>query len=146
MALRQLCRESYRMAGNPFRKAWMKKLPLVLMALIALVVAPRMAAAQKLEAGKWSGSVVAPGGDRVETTYDVTVKGDTIGISVNAGEHGTFAFNDVKLADNTLTFWFQPGPRVDCKLARSDDGAFAGSCTDTSGGVAQMVMSPPKKE
>ena len=64
---------------------------------------------------------------------------------MTAGDHGSFTFSDVKLADKTLTFYFTPGPRVDCKLARSEDGAFAGTCTDTQGGVASMVMIPPKK-
>ena len=42
----------------------------------------------------------------------------------------TLRFNDVRLSDNTLTFWFEPGPRVECTLQRREDGAFAGSCKD----------------
>ncbi|MGH7460331.1 MAG: hypothetical protein ACREMA_04795 [Longimicrobiales bacterium] len=115
-----------------------------LAALPFLAVLP--AQAQKLEPGKWTGSVTSPGEQTaMPVTFDVTLKGDTIGITVSAGEHGSFTFSEVKLADNTLTFWFSPGPRVDCKLARREDGAFAGACTDTQGGVATMVMVPPRK-
>ena len=67
----------------------------------------------------------------MEVTYDVTMYGDTIGITVNAGEHGSHRFNDVKVNDKTLTFWFTPGPRVECTLTRGEDGAFAGTCRDT---------------
>ena len=123
----------------------MKKLAMVLSALLPLAILPAMASAQKIEVGKWTGNVIAPDGDTVPTTYDVTLKGDTIGINVTAGEHGSFSFNEVKLVDKTLTFWFQPGPRVDCALTRRDDGAFAGACKDSEGGTAQMLMTPPKK-
>lgn len=124
----------------------MKKFALVLSAVLPLlVVAPGHA--QKLEPGKWSGNVTPPGEtEPMPVTYDVAMKGDTIAITVNAGEHGTFAFNEVKLADKILSFWFAPGPRVECKLTRRDDGAFYGSCIDTEGGTATMVMIPPKKE
>ncbi|HSL69768.1 MAG TPA: hypothetical protein VK864_05970, partial [Longimicrobiales bacterium] len=61
-------------------------------------------------------------------------------------EHGTFTFNEVKLADNKLTFSFQPGVLVKCALTRRADGAFEGQCTDAEGGVAQMLMVPPKKQ
>jgi hypothetical protein len=114
-------------------------------ALSLLAFAP--AQGQKLEAGKWTGTVLSPGEQEpLPVTYDVTVQGDTIGIRVDVGEHGSFSFSEVKLNDDTLTFWFTPGPRVDCTLAAREDGAFAGSCRDPEGGVARMVMVPPKKE
>lgn len=124
----------------------MKKMALVLAAALpAFAFVP--AEAQKLEVGKWTGSVTPPGEPAsTPVTYDVTLKGDTIGITATAAEHGSFPFNEVKLTDNTLTFWFAPGPRVDCTLTRRDDGSFAGNCRDEDGGDASMVMIPPKKE
>ena len=124
----------------------MKKYALLLSAALPLVAfAP--AEAQKLEAGKWTGTVAPPGQSAVPVSYDVTMKADTIAITVNAGEHGTFAFSDVKLSDKTLTFWFTPGPRVECTLTRREDGAFEGPCRESgSGETASMVMVPPKKE
>jgi hypothetical protein len=123
----------------------MKKLSIVLSAALPLLVlAP--AHAQNLETGTWAGSVTAPGETLpMDVTYDVKMNGDTIGITVNAGEHGTFPFRDVRLSDQTLTFWFSPGVRVECTLTRREDGAFAGPCRDSEGGNASMVMVPPKK-
>lgn len=123
----------------------MKRLATLLVAALPLLAFTPAAAQQKLEAGKWTGTVTPPEGATVDVTYDVTVKGDTLGITVSAGDHGSFTFNEVKLNANTLTFWFTPGPRVDCSLNRREDGAFAGSCKDSEGGTATMLMVPPKK-
>ena len=123
----------------------MKKFAIVVaVALPLMAVVP--AQAQKLQPGKWTGTVRTPSGEVSEVTYDVTLKGDTIGITVTAPAHGSFPFGDVKLNDKTLTFWFEPGPRVDCLLLRRDDGAFEGACNDPGGGSASMLMLPPKKE
>jgi hypothetical protein len=104
------------------------------------------ARAQKLEPGTWTGSVTPPNEEQaLPVTYDVAMKGDTIVVTVDAGEHGTFPFSDVKLTGGELTFWFMPGTRVDCTLARGADGAFQGSCRDADGGTARMVMVPPDK-
>ena len=124
----------------------MKKTVTLLMALLPLLLVPAITAAQKLEPGKWTGTVAPPDGSVNDVTYDVALRGDTIAISVNAGQHGVHRFNDVKLDNNRLTFWFEPGPRVECTLQRRDDGAFQGSCTDPQGGIAQMLMLPPKKQ
>jgi hypothetical protein len=123
----------------------MKRFAIVLSAALPLLVfTPTQA--QKLEPGKWTGTVSPPGEQATEVTYDVTMNGDSISITVNAAEHGSFSFSDVKLNDKTLTFWFAPGPRVECTLTRREDGAFAGQCVDSDGGNASMVMIPPKKE
>lgn len=123
----------------------MKKLAIVLSAALPLLALVPVEA-QKLEPGKWTGTVTPPGQQMaMPVTYDITTKGDTIGITVSAGEHGSFAFNEVKLNEKTLTFWFTPGPRVECTLTRGEDGAFAGPCRDSEGGMASMVMVPPKK-
>jgi hypothetical protein len=123
-----------------------KEFAIVLSAVLPLLVF-RHAEAQKLEPGKWTGTVTPPGEERAtEVSYDVTMKGDTIDITVNAGEHGSHRFNEVRLNDRTLTFWFTPGPRVECTLTRGENRVFAGTCRDSEGGIASMVMVPPKKE
>ncbi|HUF49651.1 MAG TPA: hypothetical protein VMN60_02380 [Longimicrobiales bacterium] len=123
----------------------MKKWAFAIAALL-LLGAFDTGAAQQLEAGKWTGTVTPPGGGTMDVTFDVTLKADTIGITVTAGENGSFSFSDVKLNDRTLTYWFMPGPRVDCTLTRREDGAYEGPCRDDSGGEARMLMVPPKKE
>lgn len=124
----------------------MKKFTLVLLAALPLcAVAP--AHAQTLQPGKWTGTVTPPGEQQsIPVTFQVTVSGDTTRITVDAGEHGSYPFSDVKLSDQTLTFWFMPGPRVDCALRLGEDGVLQGPCHDTEGGIASMSMVPPRKE
>ena len=113
-------------------------------ALAALLVLPAIGGAQSLESGTWTGTAAPPDGE-VPITFEVKVSGDTIGITLNAGEHGSFKLEDVKLVDKKLSFWFVPGPRVVCELNRRDDGAFAGNCTADDGVLVPMTMIPPKK-
>ena len=114
-------------------------------ALSALLLVPAWAAAQSLQPGKWTGTAAPPDGE-VAITFDVKVSGDTIAITLDAGEHGSFKLEDVKLVEKKLTFWFIPGPKVACELNRRDDQSFAGNCTADDGEVVPMTMIPPKKE
>ena len=125
----------------------MKILKHTVRALTLLALIPLAASAQKLEPGKWTGTVTPPGEGVVNVTFDVAMKGDTLAITLNAAEHGSFPLQEVKLAAGKLTFFFTPGPRVDCALERKEDGSFAGKCGDNSGGgeTAEMIMLPPKK-
>jgi len=52
-------------------------------------------------------------------------------------------FHDVELKDNTLSFWWDPGVRVECALARKEDGSFAGDCSDSNGETGHLTMVPP---
>jgi hypothetical protein len=109
-----------------------------------LLLAPIAAHAQKLEAGKWTGKVVPPDGPTVEVTYDVKVAGDTLAITINAAEHGSFPFANVKLADGKLTFSWSPGVEVKCELKPQTDKSWSGSCVDAGGTGGTMIMVPPK--
>ena len=125
----------------------MKKLIMTAAAVLPLLGAFGMGAAQQMPVGKWTGTVTPPNESAVEVTYDVAMKGDTIAITIVAGEHGSFAVNEVRLNERALTFWFTPGPRVDCSLARRDDGAYEGTCTEAgSAETAHILMVPPKKQ
>lgn len=125
----------------------MKKFALVLTAALPLFAGAGSAAAQKLEPGQWTGVVTEPDGDRTEVVYDVAINGDTISIVARPGGQGNFPFSDVKLADGkTLTFWFKPGPRVDCTITRQEDGSFEGPCLNPRGQEARLLMVPPKKD
>jgi hypothetical protein len=126
----------------------MKKLVFVLAAAaLPILAGADSAAAQKIEEGQWTGVVTEPDGDQTDVIFDVTVKGDTIGIIARPGGEGNFPFRDVKMVDEkTMTFWFTPGPRVDCKLTRRDDGAFEGPCLNPASQEARILMVPPKKD
>jgi hypothetical protein len=102
--------------------------------------------AQKLEPGTWTGTVVDPGGESVDVTFIVMMAGDTIQITMSAGEEHTMAFSNVHFDDGKLLFTWEPGIRIDCVLNPADAGGYAGTCTDTSGESGQMTMVPPKKE
>ena len=111
----------------------------------AILILPIAAAAQTLKPGTWTGTVQPPGEGVVAVTFDVKVAGDTTSITMNAGEHGSFKLEEVKVAADKLTFKFTPGPVVSCTLAKKEDGSYAGECLDGSG-AAQMTMVPPKTE
>ena len=121
----------------------MKKSLMVLAALAAVAHVP--AGAQQLQAGTWTGTVTPPNESQpTPVTYTVALEADTLSIVVDAGQHGKFPFHEVKVEEGRLTFWFAPGPRVECALERREDGSWAGGCRDPEGGVARVVMVPPK--
>lgn len=122
----------------------MKKLVLAVAAVLPLLGSVDTGAAQKLQAGTWTGTVTPPNSNTQQVTYNVAMKADTLTIALSTGQR-SFPFSDVKLKDRTLTFWFAPGPRVDCTLQRRADGAYEGPCRDEEGGDARMLLVPPKK-
>ena len=126
----------------------MKKLVLILAAALPILIVVRPAAAQQpIAVGQWTGVVTEPDGDRTDVVYDVTVTGNTIAIVARPGGQGNYPFSEVKLVDGkTLTFWFRPGPRVDCTLTKRDDGSFEGPCLNPAGQEARLLMVPPKQD
>ena len=112
---------------------------------VAAPASAQQSATAKLEAGAWTGTVTPPDGMTTAVIYDVAYAGDTLKITIRAGDHGTFETSDVKLETDKLSFSFRPGPLVKCTLSRKD-GGFAGTCLDEEGGVANMVLAPPKKD
>lgn len=118
---------------------------------VALLVAAAPLGAQSRDStqfsmGKWTGTAITPDGEQVDLVYDVAMQGDTLTMSIQAGEHGTFATHEVRLANDRLTFWFQPGPRVECTLIRQPSLEYTGECLDEGGGVALLKMIPPPAE
>ena len=114
--------------------------------MATIVMMPLAAQAQKLEPGTWTGSITPPGQDAFPVTYDVAMAGDTVKISMNAQQHGTFKFDNVKLASGKLTFtWQTPGPVLDCALEAKPDNSYSGICSIGGQDPGTMVMIPPKK-
>ena len=104
------------------------------------------AAAGKLEIGKWTGNVDAPGAGLIPLTFDVTAAGDTMKINMTIEGMGVFPFTAVKLEGTKLSFGFVvESSDVTCKLEKKEDGSFAGPCVDQSGQGGPMTMVPPKK-
>jgi hypothetical protein len=103
------------------------------------------ASAVKLEAGTWTGQVTTPNGQTVDVTYDVAVKNDTVTVTINAGQFGSFPAQALKFEADKFSFNFTPGPTVECVMKKQPDGTFAGDCLDDSGAPAHMTWVAPKK-
>lgn len=54
-------------------------------------------------------------------------------------------FKDVRLEGSELTFWWDPGVRVDYTLERTPAGGSEGTCAGESGpeGAGRIAMVPP---
>ena len=101
--------------------------------------------AQSLTTGSWTGSATGPGGNPLALTFEVSTAGDSIAILIKTPDRGDYPVTNAKLAGETLTFTFQPGPTVDCKLIRQADGSYLGECAGEDAMRATMVMKPPAK-
>lgn len=102
--------------------------------------------AQELTSGTWTGTMSPPGGEAIPVTFEVSGAGAALSVVMSAPMiEGTMAFNDVRLEGPALTFWWEPGIRVDCRLMRTQAGGYEGSCSDGSGrGEGGMTMVPPE--
>ena len=127
------------------------RFPTVVLAMAAGVAfsAPAQAqeqgAPRRLESGNWTGTVTPPGEQTVDLVYVVGYAGDTLHITMNAGQHGIYEAIEPKIEAGKLSFGLQLDRRIYCVLDAKDDG-FAGICTDDGGGAATMDFWPPKKE
>ena len=104
------------------------------------------ASAQALAQGTWTGTMSPPGGEAIPVNYQVSGSGGALSIAMMAVQvEGEMPFNDIRLDGPTLTFWWEPGVRVDCSLTRTDAGGFAGTCSDGTGdaGEGTITMVPP---
>lgn len=116
------------------------------LAVLVLAAAPASIHAQKLETGRWTGTIAPPDADVVSVTFDVSMSGDTTRIVAN-GEMGSFTFVGVKVLADRITFTFDPGDtHVSCTLMLIEQGSYKGDCLDSAGGTGVITMHPPKKE
>jgi hypothetical protein len=114
-------------------------------ALLALLGATP-ASAQQLAHGTWTGTMTPPGGDVIDVMYEVDEAGGAISVVMTSMDvEGEMEFHDVQFEEGQLTFWWDPGVRVECTLAATDAGTFQGKCTDGTGpsGEGTLVMVPP---
>jgi hypothetical protein len=112
-------------------------------ALITLGVATP-SAAQELQLGTWTGTLFPPDGTGVAVTYEVGQTDGTLSIVMSTAELGDMPFSDARLEGDELTFWWEPGTRVDCALQRREDGSFEGSCAAGNGEGAISMVPPPR--
>jgi hypothetical protein len=119
-------------------------IPALVAALILLATA-LPASAQQLTPGVWSGTITLPGDRPFTVTYEVgTVDGGLAIAMTSILVQEVVRFRDVELSGDELTFWWEPGLRVDCTLRRTTSGTFEGPCAPGGGGPpAALTMVPP---
>ncbi len=116
-----------------------------LLALLG-VLAATPAAAQQLVPGTWTGTMTPPGGDAIDVTFEVGQANGMPSVVMRAEDiEGDMEFKDVEVEEGQMTFWWEPGVRVDCTLFANESGGFVGKCTDGTGpnGEGTLVMLPP---
>jgi hypothetical protein len=114
-------------------------------ALLACALSAPPAAAQQLPYGGWTGTMTPPGGQPITVTYEVGELDGTLAIVMRAVMvQEVIPFHDIRVEGDALTFWWEPGVRVDCALQRTASGSFEGPCTAGGTGAAGMItMVPP---
>lgn len=101
-------------------------------------------AAQELVHGTWTGTMTPPGGRPFDVTYQVGLLDGVLAVTMQSIlVQEVIPFRDIHLAGDELTFWWEPGVRVDCTLRRTESGSFEGPCTAQGGGAGALTMIPP---
>jgi hypothetical protein len=115
-------------------------------AVLLALWAAAPARAQELPYGMWTGTIAPPGASAMPVTFEVGETDGAVAIVMrSAMVEDDMPFRDVRIAGSELTFWWEPGVRVDCILSRTQAGGFEGSCVGESGpeGEGRMTMVPP---
>lgn len=120
----------------------LRRLGAVAVAMLALA---GQAQGQELERGTWTGAMSPPGGSAIPVTFEVAVTGNDLSIVMSNPQFGDIPFMDPRLSGGELTFWWEPGTRVECTLVRGEDRRFVGTCSDVQGatGEGSLTMTPP---
>lgn len=98
--------------------------------------------AQTLEEGHWSALMLTPGGELAEATYEIERVGESVRATMKwlAGEA---AVTDIRLENDLLSYSWNPGFQMDCRLKRHPNRQFKGACRDNRGYIGPAVLSPP---
>lgn len=124
----------------------MRSLKLALpLAAALLVMAPGSpAAAQQLPYGGWTGTMTPPGGQPINVLYEVGELDGVLTIVMRAlMVQEVIPFRDIRVEPDALVFWWEPGVRVDCRLARQTNGSYEGPCSAGGGAAGALTMVPP---
>lgn len=119
-----------------------RKVPGLGAVALAALCAAAPAGAQEMQQGTWTGTMFPPGGAGVPVTYEVAQTDGALSIVMSNVQLGDMPFSDAQLEGDELTFWWEPGTRVDCTLQRKEDQSFEGTCSAGNGDGA-ITMVPP---
>ncbi|MBM4183939.1 MAG: hypothetical protein FJ207_06895 [Gemmatimonadetes bacterium] len=120
----------------------------LLTSLAAAVIAAAFAspaAAQQLPYGGWTGTMTPPGGEPITVSYEVGELDGALAIVMRAiMVQEVIPFHDIRVEGDALTFWWEPGVRVDCRLERTTTGSYEGPCSAAGDSAAgRLTMVPP---
>lgn len=116
------------------------------LALAALLTLASVASVEaQLASGTWTGTMSPPGGQPIPVTFEVSGAGSELSVEMSAPMiPDAIPFNDIRIDGPSMTFWWEPGIRVDCTLTRDAGGGYAGSCSDGGDrGAGALTMVPP---
>ncbi|QXD16568.1 alpha/beta hydrolase [Rhodocaloribacter litoris] len=114
----------------------------VLLLLLLAGLSAFASRAQPAEAERWQAHAVSPGGEIVEMLFDVKAVADSFQVTTY-GAIGRVPVQAFRLEENTLSFSWNPGFEIRCRLLRQAKGPYKGSCRDGRGYVGPIVMAPP---
>jgi hypothetical protein len=124
----------------------MKRTATILGFFALLAIRSASPASAQLTHGTWTGTMTPPHGDTISVVYEVGDTGGVLSVVMSSLDvDGEMEFHDVQVEEGQMTFWWEPGVRVDCTLLATDTGSFVGKCTDGTGpdGEGRIVMVPP---
>jgi hypothetical protein len=101
--------------------------------------------AQQLQGGTWTGTVIDPGGETINVSFDVHQAGDTTTISMMIPDGPTITMSGIHFDQSKLVFTWEAGAKIVCTLDPAAEGSYSGACVDDSGQSGTMTMVPPKK-
>lgn len=98
---------------------------------------------QTLPSGTWGGTISPPDDTALNVEYEVSNEGGQLSITlVLEGE--SFPFENVQLRNRVLTFTWNAGNELSCRLVQNAKGGLDGRCVDSSGSSGMLTMTPPK--
>ena len=106
---------------------------------------PSIVWAQSLQEGQWWAKMVTPGGEIADATYEVKRLGDSFAATM-IWPSGQTSINSIRLKGKSLTFLWDPGFEMECRLERYENGQYKGACRDPQGKLGPIVLSPPDRE
>jgi len=124
-----------------------KSLPAILTLLACCLLPNGDAVGQQLQTGEWTGYIVPPNGEKTDVIFDVSTESDSTRISVISQEAGTLPLSNIGVADDRISFEWEPGQLLMCDLKLTEEGFYKGDCLPEDGGDPGMiVMNQPEAD
>lgn len=113
-------------------------LPIAMLAIFC----SQPAHAQSLEEGEWRVMIFTPGGEVATAVYEVERIGGSTRATIKWRDGETPAMG-LKVDGDLMTFAWDPGFYMECRLKRDAGRQFKGACRDGSEHLGPAVFSPP---